>query len=308
MKRKREKKREMKKIKLVSSFTEDLIERENSVQRRYGGPALYGGYTLHVLGKSYSIITRPSKEILETLSKERFSFLIERVSFKDLCDTHFVFRHVYRGSFRTSYLLSKGCDIDLLFEDQSNDLIYIISPVYREISLEKLKNIISRGYYVAIDIQGFTRYTQENNLLRNYIDVEILNHFRGVKILHGGIDEVASIDRDPLTVIKIISKIVDPFISIISLGREGSIVYIRGKGIYRIYSYKGGVDGDETGCGDILLTSIVALLESFDPLDAVLKASLISGWRVERGFPFDIDRDILDKYYTRYIKYKLIST
>lgn len=307
MKRKRKKRRKMKKIRLVTSFTEDIIERENTVQRRYGGPALYGGYILHILNKDYNIITKPSKKILESLSKEKLGFLINKISFKDLCDTHFIFRHIYHGSIRTTYLLNKGCDIDLLFEDQDNNTMYIISPVYREISLDNLKRIISRGYYVAIDIQGFTRYSRENNLLKNYIDVETLSLFRGVKILHGGIDELATIDTDPLAVIKIISRIVDPLISIVSLGREGSVAYIRGKGIYRIYSYRGGVDGDETGCGDILLASTVALLEESDPLDAILKASLISGWRVERGFPFEIDEEILDKFYTRYVQYKLIS-
>ncbi len=307
MRRKKRKRRKMRRIKLVTSFTEDIIDRGEVIYRKLGGPGLYGGYVLHVLGREFSIVTRPSREILTSLAGENYGFIVERVDSRDLCDTHFVFKHVYRGGVRVSYLLSRGCEINLSINDHGNDSIYIISPVFKEISTEDVRRIIEKGYFVGVDIQGFARIFNKDNLLGNYIDENILRIFRGAKVFHGGLNELISISTDPFELTKLITKIIDPDISIVSMGRDGSVAYVRGRGIYRIYSYRGGVNGDETGCGDILLISTISFLEEADPLEAILKATLISGLRVERGFPFEIDEDLLDKHYARYIQYRLIS-
>ena len=292
------------KIYVISSFTEDYIGGDPA-HRRIGGPSLYGGYTLHVLGSDFKIITRPSRSILEEIYRE-YSFLSERIVYKDLCEKHFVFKHEYTSSRRVSYLLDVGCEIDFSIEDLDRDAWIIASPVYKEISIKLVRSLIEREFAVALDIQGLARVRLENGLVMNRLDPGVLRDLGSLDILHGSLEEFLSLGSSPREVIEEISRKIDPEILIVSLGRGGSYAYIRDRGLYRIYAYKNGVNGDETGCGDILLASIVALYDPVDPLLSIIKASLVAGLRVERGFPFELDKDYLNRS-INYIRYEKIS-
>ncbi|MEM3830655.1 MAG: PfkB family carbohydrate kinase [Sulfolobales archaeon] len=278
-------------IYLISSFTEDIIDLGGEKRKSLGGPALYGGYTLHILGNRFIIETSLDSYLREILERE-YPQLSKVIRINRSCEKHFIFRHFYRASRRISYLDEEGCEIDFDLEsfEKSGISFIIISPVYREISLYNLERITKIGIPVAVDLQGFVRYTDNDKIIRTSIGIDLLKKFYRVSLIHAGVEEVEELSRDPLESLDIIARITKAMIVVISMGRRGFLSRVDGEGVYHVEALMGGVSGDETGCGDILLTSLLSsILKGFSISESLRIASFVAGLRVLRGFPFHID-------------------
>ena len=277
------------KIYIISSFTHDIIISRDSEKESLGGPAYYSGYTLEMLNADYKIITSIDG-FTKDLLKRSYENLFNKIVYESSCDKSFIFIHRYENDLRRSYLLKRGCDInikDLFFEKSSK---IIISPVFNEISKELVRKIVENNFFVALDLQGFVRRLGPENLVINVFNDETKDLLRDVRIIHASNEEIKDLSKDPVEASKILMRLSEGDMIIISMGRRGSIVNIKDLGVFHVSSYRKGVDGDETGCGDIFLASIVYYLsEEKDPLEAVSLASVVAGLRVARGFPFNID-------------------
>ncbi|MEZ0289518.1 MAG: PfkB family carbohydrate kinase [Sulfolobales archaeon] len=284
---------------LLSSFTEDIIESERGEKRAIGGPALYGGYTLYLLRGDFKIHTSLDSYIRSRVAEE-YPYIFERIDLASPCDRRFIFKHIYRGEKRRSYLMSEGCSISIITRAIPENSVLIVSPVYREFSLEEIKKILSREIRIAIDLQGFVRIRREDGSVENNLTTDLLKDLENVDVIHASYEEVENLSRDPLESLEIISRITKSRIVILSMGGRGFLAKIRGEGVYFVEAYMRGVKGDETGCGDILLASTVyTLYNDYGYMRSFKIASVVSGLRVLKGFPMNIDLSDIEREESR---------
>ncbi len=305
----------MEKVILISSFTIDRIEISGSTYERIGGPAYYAGITLAMMGLKPILITAIDPEELKRFEE----FLnISLINIDPSCRSIYVFRHRYDSSGRRySDILSVGCPIELDkldLKSLASGSWILVSPVYKEIEVKDIEKMIGLGN-IAIDLQGLSREIEGqrviislNNILKNIYRIPT------VSAIHLSSDDIQDIATGGVEDLEKIRPIVEKALTTAyTIGPRGGYIYInnnvykklklkikikRGEsqsGWYYVPPYIEIDGGDPTGCGDIFMASLVgSLVMGYSILDAAVRASTISGIRVSRGFPININGEEID--------------
>lgn len=292
-----------KKVVLVSSFTLDRAEVGNRVSVGVGGPAYYAGLTLRALGLDPLVITSAPKDLIDMV-RSLSPWDLEILNVGRGCESSYVFHHTYKESTRISRLYRRGCKIDLRdARPYLDDVEWIIaSPVYSEVDPVDLAEISGGSSKLALDLQGFARSLKGEALEAGFSVLK--NKLGALRILrkdlvHFSSDDVPDLKgKGDVDVVRAVSSDVGEYcVLIYTRGPKGSVAVFREGGacgaarrsLARIPSYVEG-DGDPTGCGDVFLGSLVAYMaRGVEVLGALVRASIVSGMRVRRGFPLRID-------------------
>jgi len=298
---------------LISSFTIDKIEVGGSTYERVGGPAYYAGATLAMMGLDPVVVTSVGSRWLGTLKG-----LLERlpgyrlVNISGQCNSIYIFRHRYDSTGRRhSEILDMGCDIDLDLIDPgiiAGSSWILVSPVYREISVEALKKVAGAGK-VALDLQGLTREVAGGRVFSSVANLSRhLDRIPEISIIHLSSDDIQDKAAGGPSDLEAISTLTGKASAVLyTIGPHGGFIYVDRKaggasdllsesvdsveqGWYYIPPYYESGDGDPTGCGDIFTASVIGYLtKGYNIVEASVRASIVSGMRVYRGFPTPID-------------------
>lgn len=288
---------------LVSSFTLDRVEVGGNTVVGIGGPAYYAGLTLKALGLDPVVITSAPKDLIDMV-EGLSSWDLEILNLERGCDSPYIFHHTYRGSVRISRLYREGCRIDLEGAGPYvEDAEWIIaSPVYREIDPADLAKALGEGSRLAIDLQGFARSLRREVLETGFSILRERAPALGIlrkDLVHFSSDDVPDLgERSDADVLRTVSSYIGDYCALIyTRGSKGSTALFReatacgnvAPALARIPPHIEG-EGDPTGCGDVFLGSLVAYIaRGLGVLDALVRASIVSGMRVRRGFPLRID-------------------
>lgn len=305
---------------MISSFTIDKIEIGGSTYEKIGGPAYYAGITLAMMGLKPILITAVDPErlkIFENILKRFLNFSL--INLEQSCRSIYVFRHRYDSNGRRySDILDVGCSIELDkldLEPLVKGSWILVSPIYREIEAKDIRRIASLGN-TAIDLQGLSREIEGqrvtislNNILKNIYEIPI------VSAIHLSSDDIQDVATGGIEDLKKIRPIVERALATAyTLGSRGGYVHINNNinikvriegeegrgGWYYIPPYIETDRGDPTGCGDIFIASLVgSMAMGYSILNAAVRASAISGMRVSRGFPIDINEEEINAISSR---------
>ena len=248
------------KIAIVGSFTIDLLTNKGE---QLGGPPLYSGFAIYMLGGQpiiYSMIEKRYKQTLPSfLSKYRLEYVNSIPTFELIYDQDGTRKLILRKK------NEKNLDISLINCRDIDGII--INPVCKE--LNTLPKITKP---VAIDIQGFVRLCEPNK------EVKIIQHdissiftkSKNLAIFHANYQEIGGSKMD-------LHKLYDMGFNeiLISYDEDGFILHSKGLTVNyrpsRVGEYK-------VGTGDILLASYFILRLNGTP---VSKAVEVSGKFVE---------------------------
>lgn len=304
----------MEKVVLASSFTIDRIDIRGRIYERIGGPAYYASLALHMIGLEPLVITSLGDNVKKIRDLLPEYDLLNIVDTDRGCGSIYMFYHRYgENGKRYSEILQTGCYVrlDKLDREVLNDTDWIlVSPVYREIRPEQIAGLVS-SKKVALDLQGYSREITGRGVKSSIENLQKnLEMLSGLYIMHLSSDDIQDIasggDNDLYRVSGLASR---ALITVYTIGAAGGYIYVSREHIPRydvenivrgvwhyIPSYKEKEDGDPTGCGDIFLASMVGYMANgYSISDSALRASIISGMRVSRGFPIPIDRDEVER-------------
>ena len=229
---------------IVGNLTLDKI----GDKLRIGGPGLYGGWALYLLGCKVHVLTS-----MNSTYRRLFRGLMDKFVFHEYnCGSLPIF--IIREG-RAVGLDKQGCRIDWCFIEQViNDVkpdILIFTPVYHEIEPHDLKNYRGSFKVVALDIQGLTRRLVDDKIVNIWDNVffKILSFF---DIVHGNIRELSFADE----VNEVLMKLRDYSMEagnafLVSMDEKGLYLVYDGKILYfppmkvKVYN--------DVGAGDVLL-------------------------------------------------------
>lgn len=231
---------------IIGNLTLDKISETNIL--RIGGPGLYGGLALYMLGCETHVVTSMNQKYRKMFRELDDKIIIHEYS----CDSIPLFI-IKEG--RAYGLETYGCRIE---QDYIEDVIksvkpdiLLFSPVYNEIDISQLKNYRGKFKAVSLDIQGLTRKLV-NNQLRNIWDQKIFGIMDFFDIIHGNIREMcfASDIKEILRKLKMISFNTLTALQV-SMDEKGLYLLYNGEILY-FPPIKTNVH-DDVGAGDILL-------------------------------------------------------
>lgn len=304
----------MGKVVLVSSFTIDRIDLKGRIYERIGGPAYYASLALYMIGLEPLVITSLGDNVKKIRDLLPEYDLLNIVDTDHGCSSIYTFYHRYgENGKRYSEILQKGCYVrlDKLDREILKDAEWIlVSPVYREVIPEHIAGLVNNKK-VALDLQGYSREITDHGVKSSIENLQKqLKMLSGLYIIHLSSDDIqdiaSGVDNDLYKVSGLTSRALITTYTIgagggyIYVSREYSSRYVRGNMIIGVWhyipSYKEKENGDPTGCGDIFLASMVGYMaKGYSIIDSALRASIISGIRVSRGFPIPIDRDEVER-------------
>jgi len=299
-------------VALISSFTIDKIEIGGSTYERVGGPAYYAGATLAMMGIEPVVVTSIGGKWLDSVKDLLEGLPVYRLyNIGGHCESVYLFYHRYDiAGRRYSEILNIGCSIDLDRLDPqliAESSWLLVSPVYREIAVEALEKV-ARVKRVAVDLQGLSRRLEGRRVISSAENLyKYLDKIPRLSVIHLSSDDIQDRAVGDMIDLEVISPLTHrASATLYTIGSHGGFVYInRSDGLREIYNAGGasleqgwyyippyhepGV-GDPTGCGDIFLASVIGFLaKGYDILEASVRASIVSGMRVSRGFPTHID-------------------
>jgi sugar/nucleoside kinase (ribokinase family) len=304
----------LRKVALASSFTIDRIDLKGRIYERIGGPAYYASLALYMIGLEPLIITSLGNNVKKVRDLLPEYDLLNIVDTDRGCSSIYTFYHRYgENGKRYSEIHKTGCyvGLDKLDREVLNDTDWIlVSPVYREIRPEHIAGLVN-SKKVALDLQGYSREITDHGVKSSIENLQKrIRMLSGLYIIHLSSDDIQDIasggDNDLYKVSGLISR---ALITAYTIGASGGYIYVsRGHsssyvvgnmigGVWHyIPAYKEKENGDPTGCGDIFLASMVGYMaRGYSIIDSALRASIISGIRVSRGFPISIDHDEIEK-------------
>ncbi len=262
---------------IVGNLTLDVIgENKNP---KPGGPGLYAGLAAIHLGYPVRIISSigidyPSS-FLEKLRNLNIDLKLNITKGKTT-----TFKLIYQGGEREVILLEPGPKIIYDLIEDSEGLI-LVSPVYREVSIELVKELKKKSIILGIDLQGFVRRVRNGGVIEFVWDDLCEEVIKYADVIHIEESEARGLNEDPLEVTKYISKKCECVVSV-TMGDKGSYL-AHENNIYYVPVPKVYV-GNLTGVGDVF-TAILILryYETKNAIEAVKWATIAAGLKVMRS-------------------------
>ncbi|HWQ16643.1 MAG TPA: hypothetical protein VNL13_02300 [Sulfolobales archaeon] len=307
-----------KRVALITSFTVDIIKIGSNIYEKIGGPAYYSGLTLKTLGFDPIVITALGrdgrKKVGELLSASNEHQDLEILDTDPSCDSIYTFHHTYTSVGRSSMILKTGCriKIDSIINNISKDAQWIlVSPVFKEVVPEDIRKI-SFTKNTALDLQGYGREIEDQRVVSSLDNIRRnIRELPRIGIVHLSSDDIRSNTSDHEKDLERLSFLANKAdIIAYTIGSRGGYLGLvlgeRERGYdernegrmiewYYIPPYTETDSGDPTGCGDIFLASIVSgMMMNHSIIKAAVRASVISGMRVSRGFPIKTNTSEID--------------
>jgi|Deesub1362B_J571_1020462.scaffolds.fasta_scaffold00003_320 sugar/nucleoside kinase (ribokinase family) len=285
---------------IIGGVTEDTNIINGSKYESIGGGVTYIAYSLMKLGVKIGIVSKCNPR-----SYQKFRNLVKG-EFIDLSgisvdeDYNINFVNIYRRDARIqratapSYKIS----IDDIPKEYLNSKVAIVTPVLGEIDHDIIPWLRDNGLITVIELQGFVRKIQNDKIVIMPLDKDF--PVEKADILKADIEEFkVGFKCTDTTIRECFKKKLGkgPWIVGITLGREGSILYLNShlNELYRIYPLD--VDAiDTTGAGDLYLSGLVyGFLKYGDALLAGRYASALSSYATMfKGISFDISPSQLE--------------
>ncbi len=302
---------------LITSFTVDIIKIGSNIYEKIGGPAYYSGLTLKTLGFDPIVITALGrdgrKKVGELLSTSNEHQDLEILDTDPNCDSIYTFHHTYTSAGRSSMILKTGCriKIDSIINHISRDVQWIlISPVFKEVIPEDIRKIpLTKN--TALDLQGYGREIEDQRVVSSLDNIRRnIRELPRIGIVHLSSDDIHSDTSDHKKDLERLSFLASKadiiaytigsrggYLGLVLGERDGEYNKRNESRIewYYIPPYTETDGGDPTGCGDIFLASIVSgMMMNHSIIKAAVRASVISGMRVSRGFPIKTNTTEID--------------
>ena len=265
---------------IIGNLTLDIIDESKTVKP--GGPGLYAGLAALHLGYPVRIVssigTDYPMEFLEKLKNLGIDLRIKMVQGRTT-----TFKLIYEGDRRKVILLESGPEIPYeLIEDIDKKFIALVSPVYKEVSLDFIKKLKKKTILLGIDFQGFVRKARSDGVVEYTWDEVCDEVSRYADFIHIEESEAQGLNTDPLRIALYLTDRCKCPVSV-TMGERGSYLAFLDEVYYipvpRVYS------GNPTGVGDIF-TAIFLLryYETDDFIDASRWATIAAGLKVLRSY------------------------
>ena len=260
------------KLDVISHCTIDTIEINDSKYVVPGGPGCYCSLTARALKFDVKLHTKFGSDftLSDYLTEQKIVF---DNTFSNELTTQFTLQLV--NSERTLFLKNKCEGINNVNLDTDS---VIISPLFDEISLDLFEKITSDANFVLLDLQGFLRRVNSENMV--YLEHVDLN-LSGVSAIKVNSDELNALtNNSDLDGIKILQK---KGIDNVILTDKQNISLLSGNKIYSI-TLPNVTLNDTTGIGDIFsATFCCTMLKEKDILWALSFAGGAAQAALESG-------------------------
>ncbi len=258
---------------IVSSFTLDLLD---SSKLCIGGPAYYSSLALlHYDCKNLTVIA-PADDV-----HVRFANSVNINLIRVATDVP-VFQLTYLSNGARKIKLVKRVRkirIPKAILDLLDNSLVIVSPVYREVSIDLLKELRSKARFLALDIQGLVRKSNERGEVSISWYDDVVKALELADFVHADLSEVVGF-TDMAGASLYLSRYCRGIVTV-SNGEKGLVAIVNGEPYY--VPALPGIRGESTGTGDIFLA--IASYELFlgeDPLTAIAKGAIAAGLKVSR--------------------------
>ncbi|UJG44702.1 MAG: PfkB family carbohydrate kinase [Candidatus Heimdallarchaeum endolithica] len=252
------------KITLISHLVLDdkIFFKEDKVKEEYnqlGGPATYGLLVRPFIKQKIKLLTSCSKDFpiskIQTNPKN-ITVIPSKTTTR--------FKHEIFHSHRNLYLIDTAKELNTKIQTINTGKACLCSPVFKEISVDSVKHLTQNHEITVVDIQGFLRFREKNNLITFKFSkdeiTEILKIADYVKLSY----EEASIITQENTLTRIFTKLGYES-AIITLGKEG-VAYKEEKRIFKIQAPLV-EEIDPTGAGDVFITAFLGKLIETGEID-----------------------------------------
>ncbi|MFX0140812.1 MAG: PfkB family carbohydrate kinase [Candidatus Hodarchaeota archaeon] len=261
-----------------------------------GGPPSFSGIVIYTLAKIFPWIRTP---LIYAYTCPKVTTLLKRLKFlnvfsKNLVERpqcpHFRLEYSNDDSDRKLYLSNPP------FQFNPTDFKWNLSPppitvigsVYHEFDNHNIFTFLrDRCSFIAFDPQGCFRQIKSNGeiIFRNWWDPKILANIDCIKISEEE-SKFLNLGTNP---VHIVHKILSTAINIVLLtrGKEGAIIGMINNDtktirVYEVPAYTEGTIIDETGAGDVFLSSfVIHFLVHNDELEAVAFSTSVASLLLE---------------------------
>lgn len=269
---------------VIGHITKDIIKIGNIKKEIPGGSAYYVSIALKTLGLKPFVITKLSendKYLFDELRKHQIPFILRKSK------NTTIFENIYKKDVRIQKVTSVASPFEIKDLPNIKVRMFYLGPLTKnDFSLEIFEHLGSSGYRVALDVQGFLRKIDKNEVkMEKWGKKEVFSY---VEILHA--DEIESrILSEEEDVEKAAKKLAQfgPKEVIITLGKKGSFIFAKGKSFF-IPPLKTKVV-DPTGCGDTYMASYIykRLTSSEDFYEIGRFCTKITSIKLKRFGPFN---------------------
>jgi len=251
-------------ITLISHLVLDdkIFYKENRVIEEYnqpGGPATYGLLVKQFIDHKIKLLTSCAEDfpISEIKTEAKNITIIPS-------ETTTRFKHEIFNDYRRLYLLNTAKKLDSKIQTIDEGKACLCSPVFKEISTDSVKYLTKNHEITVVDIQGFLRFREKNNLITyKFSQDEIIDILKMADFVKISYDEATIITQER-SLSRIFTKLGGKS-PIITLGKEG-VAYKKEDRIFRIQAplVK---EVDPTGAGDVFITAFLGKMIETENID-----------------------------------------
>lgn len=278
----------MKDICCIGHITKDKIVTPNRTVYMAGGTSFYFAYAINQLPNdvSFSLVTAmdpTEKEPVEKMLKAGID-----VTLNPSRNTVF-FENIYgeNQNERKQRVLAKADPFTIQqLERVEAKVFHLGSLLSDDFSPEVVAYLASKGH-VSIDVQGYLREVRDEKVFPiDWKDkMEVLKHTYYLKVNETEMETITGL-KDPREAAKLIHSWGVTEV-IITLGSEGSLIYLDGK-FYEIPAYAPHEVVDATGCGDTYSAGyLYKRLQGASPVEAGKFAAAMCTIKLEHNGPFN---------------------
>lgn len=259
----------MMKVAVVGAITID-ITRQND--RIIGGPPWYAGAAIRVLGGEALLYSAVGEHFPESFFQKLVAagFNASNVVKVEGARTH-AFKPVFKDGARLLRLVSEGPSLPQKLIDNVNADAVIVSPVFKEVGVEHVRQLRSRTRVLAVDLQGFLRQvdSESNILLRAFPANEILTE---ADVVHCSAEEALALTgcEDVFDAATALSQLA---VKTCLIGVDNGLLIIGPSRLSFIEIVERAPTNDSTGAGDILTGAFTVMFAAgLPPEEAGAKA------------------------------------
>jgi sugar/nucleoside kinase (ribokinase family) len=290
---------------VVGHLSRDLIITPEQKREALGGSPAYAMICPSLGALGTGIVTRVGSDFeqsyIDTLKSSNLNLSGFRIAGNQ--STRFVNKYNKRGQ-RTQRVESVAPDIrsaDLLPSHLQANIIHF-SPILDEVHHSCIESARSYGALVSLDVQGYTRKLEGENVKpQKWDDASlILRHVDVVKCNNDELELIFEMESDLSAVTHVLS--LGPRIVIVTKDQAGATIYTRNSQI-DIPLVLAEKQVDTTGCGDIFSISfLLEYMRTGDVKRAGLFGATCASFNVESVGPYNLpSRDDVEKRMQSYL-------
>ncbi|MEM1946207.1 MAG: PfkB family carbohydrate kinase [Candidatus Caldarchaeum sp.] len=257
------------KVGVVGALTIDITLEDG---RMIGGPPWYAGNAIHALGGDAMLYSAVGEDFPEDFLRKLETTGLDTSHIIRVKDAKtYSFKPFFKKGLRLLKLVSEGPPLPVYVLEDFDAEAAIVSPVFKEVGVNHVKQLRSRTQVLSVDLQGFLRQVDSDGLifLRAFAANDLL---RQADVIHCSGEEAVALTGcgNVLDAAMTLSKL---GVKTCLIGVENGLVLIDERDISSIEVVKPVAASDATGAGDILTGSFTVLLSAgMSAMDAAVRA------------------------------------